>query len=148
MKSLIVAGRNPNVIEAVDGNQLRDMADLFDVSQHLDVGDAILLDILRWGQPMTLVMPAAYTVPQAMAPMQPQPMPPMPPAAMPQGGTPIPAAQTPAAQPMAAPVGAAAAAGTGPYVCPRSGLGWSQQAVHPHYRCPRCGGPLMGANAP
>ena len=59
-----------DIIVAVDGHTIRDLADLYDVSRKLDVGVAVLLDIRRWGQPMTLVLPALVAQPVAANPAQ------------------------------------------------------------------------------
>jgi membrane-associated protease RseP (regulator of RpoE activity) len=58
------AGISPgDVITAVDGKPVSDIADLYDISRNQDVGAPLLIDVQRWGQPMTLVMPAAYQPP-------------------------------------------------------------------------------------
>lgn len=120
------AGVRPgDVVTKVDGNTVADMADFYDVSRTTDVSQAIVLDVQRWGQPMSLVLPAAAVAaapPQAAAPGA---MPP--PGAMAPGA--VPAAQTRPAGPM--------------YLCPGHGQLFSQQAVHPHYRCPLCNRQLV-----
>ena len=116
-----------DVIMAVNGKEIRDLADLYDLSQKLDAGPAIFLNILRWGQPMTLVLPAVYTTPSV--------------AGLPQGEQEFQTA------PMTAQRGNAGAAqlaalvvpARGPmFHCPIHNRVWPQNEVHPHYRCPLC----------
>ncbi len=143
-----------DVIQAVDEHKVRDMADLFDATRDVDVTTAVILDVLRWGQPMTLVLPGVYMTPPAQAqagrlnaaPQAAAPQAAAPQASIPQAATP-PVNQTPVAganvngaQPAAFTQGAAA----GQFYCPRGGHFWNQAAVHPNYRCPRCNGPLSG----
>lgn len=108
-----------DVVEGLNGNEIRDMADLFKISRKVDVGSAVTLDIRRWGQPMTLVLPAVFTAPPV-------------------------AGRTRTAQGAnagAAQAGAEQAARIqrrqGPqFYCPQHNKLWSKDAVHPNYRCP------------
>jgi hypothetical protein len=123
-----------DVIVGVDGKAIRDLSDLYDVSRNLDVGSAVLLDIRRVGQPMTLVVPALHAPPPGAAPSQPG-----------QAGIPAqvmaPGANAALAQPAAWVPGL-----QGPqFYCPIHSRMWSQNAVHPHYRCPLGNCPLSRA---
>ena len=131
-----------DVIIAVDENKVRDLADLFEVSQRMDVSQAVLLDVLRWGQPMTLVLPSAIAGPMPIVPNVAQ-APPMMAQPMAQ---PMPQPMAPPAQPVAwQQPGRGVGMGRGAQmICPADGTVWAQSAVHPHYRCPRCNGPLGG----
>lgn len=128
-----------DVIVAVDEQDVRDLADLYDVSRDVDVGSAVLLGIRRWGQPMTLVLPALHALPAGAAGAQLGQAGPFPPATAPPvmamganaAGT-QPVAWTPAAQGVQ-------------FYCPAHNRRWSQNAVHPHYRCPLGGCPLTRA---
>jgi len=117
-----------DVIVAVDGKKVRDLADLYDASRNLDVGSAVLLDIRRWGQPMTLVLPAVYAAPPVAGPPEAW-----------QG------VQPPPATAQGANAGAAQLAAWAPgsqcYQCPHfycrvHNQVFPQGAVHPNYRCP------------
>ncbi|MCP4678531.1 MAG: PDZ domain-containing protein [Deltaproteobacteria bacterium] len=122
-----------DVITAVDKNNVRDIADLYEVSRKLDVAAAILLDVQRWGQDMTLVLPAAYAM--------------MPPATTPPSAAAAPPAQMAAPGPRpGAPQPAAWMPGRagGQFYCPTDKLIYSQAAVQPRYRCLRCNSPLVG----
>ncbi|MHC4176053.1 MAG: hypothetical protein ACYSWU_01015 [Planctomycetota bacterium] len=117
-----------DVIVAVDEQDIRDLADLYDVSRNLDVGGAVLLDIRRWGQPMTLVLPALLAQPAAANPSQ-----------FGQAGPAMaPGANAAWVQPAATVQGV-----QGPqFYCPTHNRVWPQNAVHPHYRCPLGNCPL------
>jgi hypothetical protein len=108
-----------DVIKSVNGKKVRDMADLYDISRDLDVGSAVSLDILRWGQLMTLVLPAVYAPPPVEAPPQ--------------------ARQGDRVAPMAGQrvnAGVAVQGSQGPlFYCYMHNQVWPQNAVHPHYRC-------------
>jgi hypothetical protein len=123
-----------DVVVAVDGQAVRDLADLYDVSRNLDVGGAVLLDVRRWGQPMTLVLPALQAPPPLAGPSQ-----------LGQAGQPAPGTAqgaNPAWAEQAAwipgPQGAQ-------FYCPMHNRMWSQNAVYPHYRCPLGNCPLSRA---
>jgi serine protease Do len=102
-----------DVVTAADGNEIRDLAQLNDIAARLDGGSAILIDVVRRGQPpRTLVLgpnapsPAARPAPAA---------PPSPPAPAPADNL---------------------------FLCPQEGLLWPAAAVPADRRCPRCGQPL------
>ncbi len=57
-RALQAGAMEGDVIAAVEGKKVRDLADLYDASRNIDVGKAVLLDVRRWGQPMTRVLPA------------------------------------------------------------------------------------------
>jgi len=128
-----------DVITAVDGQDVRDLADLYDVSRTVDVGNAVLLDVRRWGQSMTLVLPALHAPPGGAAAAQ-----------FGQAGQ-FPAATAPPVVAMGAnPAGTQPVAWTplaqGPqFYCPAHNRMWPQTAVHPHYRCPLGNCPLSRA---
>jgi hypothetical protein len=123
-----------DVLTAVDGQDVRDLADLYDVSRDVDVGSAVLLDIRRWGQPMTLVLPALHAPPPVAAQWQPG-----------QVGQAAPAV-TPGANAAGAQlVGWAPGSQGAQFYCPIHDRMWQQNAVHPHYRCPLGGCPLSRA---
>jgi len=120
-----------DVIKGVNGKEIRDLADLYDLSRDLDVGSTVSLDIQRWGQPMTLVLPAVYAPPPVAAPPQ--------------------ARQGDRGAPMTGQIGNAGAAQPAALVqgpqepmfhCPLHNRQWPQSEVHPHYRCPLGNCPL------
>ena len=130
-----------DVIVAVDGKNVRDLADLYDVSRSVDVGNAVLLDVRRWGQPMTLVLPALHVLPTGVAGGQPGQAGPLPPAtAFPMTTPPTMAMGANAAGTQ--PVAWNPAAQGPQFYCPTHGRMWPQNAVHPHYRCPLGNCPL------
>jgi hypothetical protein len=164
------AGLRPgDVLVGIDGQQVRDMGEFFDVTNGVDVGQPILLDIERGGQPMTLVVPAGTGTPQqqvaadfgavaappayrpAYGPGYAQGYAQQPPTI----GT-IPGygqAQSPRYQPARPLVqrgqsfggGRGAWSPPGPgaiFSCPLHGLAWGAADVHPHYRCPHCNSSL------
>lgn len=114
-----------DVIVAVDGKNIRDLADLYDISRTLDVGSSLLLDIRRWGQPMTLVLPALYSVPPAVVPPQIQ-----------QAGQPVPMVVQRANGGAVQPVALMPVAQGMQFYCPKHNRVWPQNAVQPNYRCP------------
>ncbi len=124
-RALQAGAMEGDVIVAVDGQDVRDLADLYDVSRNVDVGNAVLLDVRRWGQPITLVLPALHAPPPVAAPGQfgqaGQGAPLMAPGANTAGAQPV--AWTPAAQ-------------LAQFYCATHSRMWPQSAVHPHYRCP------------
>jgi hypothetical protein len=125
-----------DIITSVQGTKAGSLAELDGISRKLDAGGTLRLEVLRWGQLMTVTMPA---VPASVpVPAAQQPVVPMVPGAMPVPTGLIPA--QPAAWPGPAGPGYAAS-----YYCPqhRQLLGAGQ--VHPHYRCPVCYGPLSQA---
>ncbi len=136
-----------DVIVGVDGQTVRDLADLYDISRKVNVGEAVLLDVRRWGQPITLVLPALHTPIPGTVPMQPGQF------AQPGQVTPgmTPGVNPAAAQPVAwnRGVGAAyppvmnVAAGPGAqFYCPTHQRMWGQSAVQPNYVCPLGNCPL------
>ncbi len=121
-----------DVIVAVDGQTVRDLGDLYDVSRSLDVARVVLLDVRRWGQPLTLVLPALHA--------------PLPVAAPPRPGQ----AAAPVTPMIANAAGAQQAAWTpaaqgAQFYCPTHNRMWLQNAVYPHYRCPLGNCPLSRA---
>ena len=136
-----------DVIVGVDGKTIRDLADLYDVSRKVDVGGAVMLDVRRWGQVVTLVLPALRASPRTVAQWQPEQVAPAPlgvnglaarPAAW--------AAGTQAAQyygPATMNVAAAQTVGQGAqFYCAIHGRMWDQGAVYPNYVCPLGNCPL------
>jgi len=112
-----------DVITSVDGNKVRDLDDLYGVSRKTDVLGTVLLEVQRWGQPITLALPAingaasgATQTPSTNASTG--------------GGTAAtPAAWTPTRSKVQ-------------FYCPKDKLILQHQGVQPHYRCPGCGGPV------
>lgn len=120
-----------DIIVGVNGKDVRDMADMYDVSRKLDVGSPVLLNILRWGQPMTLVLPAQYAVPPDGGPPQAR------------RGDPTPRREPWRENPDAVQPGTLVHGYQGPlFHCPQHNKMWPQNAVHPNYRCPIGNGPL------
>jgi predicted metalloprotease with PDZ domain len=120
-----------DLIVAIDGQNIRDLADVYELSRNVDVGGVVLMDVRRWGQLITLVMPALQASPAVAAPWQPGQAVPAQPAA--------PLVASIAAQPVAWPAPVA----PGPqFCCPIHNRTWSQNEVHPMYRCPLCNCPL------
>ena len=116
-----------DIILAVNGKKIRDLADLYDLSHKLDAGPAIYLNILRWGQPMTLMLPAVYAAPSVAG--QPQ-------VELEFQTAPMTAQRTNAG---VAQLAALVPASRGPmFNCPIHNRVWPQNEVHPHYRCPLC----------
>jgi len=154
----VVAG---DVITAVEGKKVRDLAELAKIASKVDVNRPVLIEMLRWGQPVTLILPApqqAFAVAPQMVPQRvvaPQVLPqqaPVVPQALPQQVVipawtgPQPAALNPAAwnaaqvaalNPVAQPV-----LPNGRFYCPRDGCVLPAAAVSPNFRCPNCNGPL------
>ena len=125
-----LAGVQPgDVIMAVNGIEVQNLADLYDVSRDLDVGSAIMLDILRWGQHMALVLPSVYAAP----PVQGSPQ-------AGQGDQPAPMTPREGNAGAAQPAGLVSGTQDPLFYCPLHNRVWPQNAVHPHYRCPlgRC----------
>jgi hypothetical protein len=160
-----------DVITGIGKSKIADINDFYDVTRKVDVAEAVFIDVSRWGQPMTLVIPAAYRpMPQAGQPQvmmngmgqqqlampqvaQQQMLPQGQAQAWPQQQMPQQQAQVVAQQqgwPQQAMMPAAmngqqqaAAQPQGPlWVCPRHGLGWHQNVVQPGFRCPLCNGAL------
>ena len=123
-----------DVIVAVDGQDVRDLADLYDISRKVNVGDAVLLEVRRWGQLVTLVLPALHTPLPGAAQLQPgqvgQAAPGMAPGTNAAAGQPV--AWAPGGQ-------------GGQFYCPTHNRMWPQTAVHPNYRCPLGNCPLSRA---
>ena len=109
-----------DVIKAVNGMEVRDMADLYDVSRDVDVGSAVSLDVLRWGQYLKLILPAVN-----------EPL---------VGTFPPPEIERPRTAPMMGQqvnAGLAVQGNQGPlFFCPQHNRQWPHNAVHPAYRCP------------
>lgn len=155
-RALRAGATEGDVIVAVDGQDVRDLADLYDVSRNVDVGSAVLLDIRRWGQPITLVLPALHALPAGAAGAQLGQAGSFPAATAPAGnaaGT-QPVAWTPGAQggqlycprvDSAQPVAWVQGSQGAQFYCPIHNRAWPQNAVHPHYRCPLGGCPLTRA---
>lgn len=115
-----------DVIGGVDGKRVRHMEEFYDVSLKVDVAQAVLLDVLRGGQQMTLVLPSPSTASNQAGTTDTT--------ATYQGATLNVAAQSNVNQ--RATTGGRA---SGPYyLCPNHGTRWHRAAVHPHYRCPLC----------
>jgi hypothetical protein len=49
-----------DVLISINKKKITDINDFYDVSRKVDVTQAIFLETSRWGQPMTLVIPAVY----------------------------------------------------------------------------------------
>ena len=112
-----------DVVTGLDGNDVLDLADLFDATRDIDPTRPVAIDIVRQGQPLTLVLPPAVG---AQGP---------PPAVAggPPGGFPGgPNMEPPEAEGMR-------------FFCPRDGTTWMSAQVSPEFRCLRCGGPLTRA---
>jgi hypothetical protein len=134
-----------DVVLTVNRTKISDINDLYDLTRKINVTDAVFLDVNRYGQVATVVLPSV-TVP-------PVPVPPV--AAgfnQPAMAGPQPAMMAPAAAPVQMQLPAAAfnaqpvaqpAQFAGPrWLCRRHGLAWPQQAVQPGFRCPYCNEPL------
>ncbi|MBI4704540.1 MAG: hypothetical protein HY744_25840 [Deltaproteobacteria bacterium] len=117
-----------DTLVSVAGRKVDALGDLDALARDLDVGGPLRLEVLRWGQPLAIVLP---------------PLPPLP----------LPAAAVPPPAAVAGPGAALVpASGVGPplgvspdaqlYYCPSHRLAWARAQVHPHYRCPQCYGPL------
>ncbi len=111
--------RSGDVITAVDGTAVRDMADFYDITRKTDTSQPVILDVVRWNQRLSLVLPIGtpagnQIVPSPMMPNQP---------------VAVPAAGNPATRAL--------------FVCPSHGIGWPAQTVQPGYRCPICNGNLV-----
>jgi len=115
-----------DIITGVNGKKIRDMADMFDASRKLDVASPVALEVLRWGQPLTLVLPAA---------------------APPFEGTPqVGQGNRPATRISRGENQGAAQPGANQspqFYCPQHNGVWPQSAVHPKYRCPIGNCPLI-----
>ena len=145
-----------DVITGINSINVRNISDVFEATRKINVVEGIFVNVVRWGQLMTLVLPAIYqplammpqvqagtVAPQAVAPLQ---------AAAPFGAQAVvPQAAAPfgaqAVMPQAAALNAQGVAqvqtANGPlWICPRHGLGWYQRYVEPNFRCPICNGPL------
>jgi len=138
-----------DVITGINNINVRNISDVFEATRKINVVEGIFVNVVRWGQLMTLVLPAIYQplvmTPQVQAGMvAPQAVAPIAAAA------PFPAAapfNAQAVMPQAAPLNAQGVAqvqtANGPlWICPRHGLGWYQRYVEPNFRCPICNGPL------
>lgn len=132
-----------DVLTSINGQRLRDIHEFYDMSLKVDVTDAITLDVNRWGQPMTLVIPAVYTPAAAAQSMAANGMPAQP-AVVGAGQAAMPQPPLVRADLGANAQGAATVQQQGGplWVCPRHGLGWQQSLVQPGFRCPLCSGQL------
>lgn len=110
-----------DVIKAVNGMEVRDIADLYDVSRDVDVASAVSLDVLRWGQFLKLVLPAV-NVPVAAA---------FPPQEIERHRT------APMMGRQVVNTGPAAQGNMGPqFFCSQHNRQWPLSSVQPNYRCP------------
>jgi hypothetical protein len=133
-----------DVVMTVNRTKISDINDLYDLTRKLNVMDAVFLDVNRFGQVATVVLPsiAAPAVPPVAAGFNQQAM------AAPQQGMMAPAAapvqmqQLPNAAFNAQPVAQPAQYAGPRWLCRRHGLAWPQQAVQPGFRCPYCNEPL------
>ena len=124
-----------DVLLTVNRTKISDINDLYDLTRKLNVTEAVFLDVNRFGQVATVVLPSLTAPAAAVAPGA--------------AGFNQPAMMAPAAAPMlpAAAVNAQPVAQPGQYfgprwLCRRHGLAWPQQAVQPGFRCPYCNEPL------
>lgn len=123
--------RHRDVIVAVNGKEIRDLADVYDVSRKLDFGSQVVLDVLRWGQPLTLVLPAVYVPPPLAGPPQLW------------KGAQLPPMTAQGKKAGTVPPGTLVSEyGDPQFYCPLHNWMWPQSAVHPYYRCPVCNNPL------
>lgn len=137
-----MAGLAPgDIITSVSGKKVNALTDLDTVSQKLNASTAIQLDILRWGQPFAVSLPALSGVP-AVAGAPPMGAPGIMPPSLPPGLMPPGQPLGGYAPPTAGGFPAAPAATPATFYCARDRQMFSQPQVHPHYRCPVCAGPL------
>ncbi|MBI5538301.1 MAG: PDZ domain-containing protein [Deltaproteobacteria bacterium] len=124
------AGLMPgDIITSVNGKKIGSLTDVDSLSRSVKTSNAMPMEVLRYGQPLTLTLPA---IPAVMA-MQPPP-----------AATPGPAPVQPAAIPYQ-PGPGAPNQGQPSYYCPLHRQSFAAGQVHPHYRCPMCYGPLNRA---
>lgn len=128
------AGLAPgDIITALNGKKIGALTDLDALSEKLDASTAIQVDVLRWGQPYTVTIPAVANVPAPGAPLAAPPG--MMPASRPLNGYGPPAG---GGMGPAGPGGAT----TGVFYCPKHRQTFTAAQVQPYYRCPLCAGPL------
>ncbi len=132
-----------DVLMSVNGKKVSTLSELDAAAKKTSSASGLPVELQRWGQPLSVVIPPMAKIQQPM-----QPPPPVGPAAVPaQPGTPAvwaaPYIQPAAAAPAAVPQNPGA--GAGMFYCPQHRVTFSQQHVHPHYRCPIGGGPLSRA---
>lgn len=110
-----------DVLTGIDGADVLDLTDLFDATRELDPTRPVPIDIIRQGQPLTLVLPPSAVGPglQTLGITGPQGVPP--------AGAPDPLDRDVR------------------FTCPQDGTSWLGQQVAPEFRCFRCGGPLVRA---
>jgi hypothetical protein len=122
-----------DVLLSVAGNKVSSLSELDTAVKKADATKGLPVELQRWGQPFSVVLPP---LPQSAPPAA--ALPPLQPAVAPLPVTPAVAYGYPGvATPPAAPSPA------GPmFYCPQHRMMWSQQHVHPHYRCPMCSSSL------
>ncbi len=128
-----------DVIVAVEGQTVRNLADVYEVSRNVNVAGVVLLDIRRWGQLMTLALPALQAPPPVAPQWQPGQVGQIPPATIPGAN---PATGQPVAWPLQGAPGAQFCPPGARFCCPIHNRTWSQNEVSPQYRCPLCNCPL------
>jgi hypothetical protein len=127
-----------DVVMTVNRTKISDINDLYDLTRKVNVTDAVFLDVNRYGQVATVVLPSVAAPSVPVSPVA--------------AGFNQPAMMAPAAVPVqmqfpAAAVNAQPVAQPGQFagprwLCRRHGLAWPQQAVQPGFRCPYCNEPL------
>jgi membrane-associated protease RseP (regulator of RpoE activity) len=140
-----------DIIVSINTKKVGNVADLDGITKSLNASGAITLEVLRWGQPMKVVL-AALPLGVPMPPVAPlvnpgaQPGPNAMPGSMP-GATPLQPMPASMPNPAVGPgVGPAAGPGVTPsYYCPTHRQMYGAAQVHPHYRCPVCSTPLTRA---
>jgi hypothetical protein len=130
-----------DVLVSVNGKGVTTLSDLDAAAKSTKAASGLPVELQRWGQPMSVVIPPmpAMAQPGATPPANAYaPNNASQPAAWvpPQDGWPQP--QPAAAWPQPAPQPAAAPM----FYCPQHRVTFAQQHVHPHYRCPMCAGPV------
>lgn len=131
-----------DVIQKVDKTVVTDLDGLYSVSRKLNSNNTILIDILRWGQPMTLALPAV-TMPQQAPMVGGMPQQPM----VPGNGQMMAPQQPVGANGAFQPVAWPNPTNNTQWVCPNDATTLPQSAAQPAaFRCPRCGGPLVPGN--
>ncbi len=132
-----------DVIVAVAGQNVRNLSDMYDVSRYVEVTGVVTMDIRRWGQVMTLVLPALQAQPAMIQGANAAGAQPVAWIQGPQGAQfycpRITGANATAIQPVAWPSQAMPGA---QFCCPYHNRVWSQNEVYPQFRCPICNCPL------
>lgn len=127
-----------DVLMSVNGKKVSTLADLDAAAKKAKSSSGLPVELQRWGQPLSVVIPPMA---QFQQPVQPGPAAVPPPVvAAPQPG--IPAVWAP---PYAQPAVAPAPQNQPLFYCPQHRVTFSQQNVTPNYRCPIGGGPLSRA---